>query len=89
MRKWHGELSTWAEDREQVAAGRLGLELAAWLLFAATVVEFFDPAVIATRVAKADGLETLAAARQSLAVSPGMSLAYARRFRDEWKLDAG
>jgi hypothetical protein len=89
MRNWHDELSTWASEHEQVAAGRLGLELAAYLLFAATVIEFFDPAVIATRTGKTERLEMMAAARQSLAVSPGMSLAYTRRFREVWGLDAG
>jgi hypothetical protein len=89
MRKWHDELSTWASEHGQAPAGRLGLELTAYLLFAATVIEFLDPAVIATRTGKTERLEMLAAARQSLAVSPGMSLAYTRRFREVWGLDAG
>ncbi|HEV8561136.1 MAG TPA: hypothetical protein VGR06_32830, partial [Actinophytocola sp.] len=96
MRKWHDELVTWAAGREQMAAGRLGLELAAWLLFAATVVEFFDPAEVATRMGEAEspeagakGLELLATARQSLAVSPGLALAYLKRFREAWGLAGG
>jgi hypothetical protein len=77
------------------AVANLGLELAAFLLFAATVIEFFDPSApddrIRTAEKTADGamcLSTLALARQKLAQSPGISLAYTRRFRAAWELDA-
>jgi hypothetical protein len=90
MRTWHRELS---KEASESPASRLGLELAAYLLYAATVIEFFDPTHIATRVIQAESpgpksLDTLAAARQSLAVSPGMSLAYTQRFRAAWGLAA-
>jgi hypothetical protein len=91
MYRWHEQLSGWADA--QAPAGRLGLELAAYLLLAATVIEFFDPAVIADRMGPAENpdagpkcLTTLAMARQSLALSPGISLAYTLRFRAAWNL---
>lgn len=64
-----------------------------YLLFAATVIEFFEPGKIAERLRRpeasgsgAKSLDTLAAARQCLPMSPGMSLHHIRRFRTGWCL---
>jgi hypothetical protein len=74
-------------------ATRLALELTASLLFAATVLEFFDPAKISERLEDSGtmspgpkSLATLAAARQALAQSPSVSLMLIERFRSAWKL---
>ena len=42
--------------RAMASAARLGLELAAYLLLAATMIEFFDPATIADRMHTAEKL---------------------------------
>jgi hypothetical protein len=72
---------------------RLALEMAAYLLFAATVLDFFVPALISDRLRAAEdaatsprSLATLASARQSLAPNPSNSLACTSRFREEWGL---
>lgn len=82
-----------AYPEEAVTAIRLGLEMAAYLLFAATLLEFFVPEHIGGRLHDAENvnsgpkaLATLAEARQSLALSPSNSVAYTERFRNEWKL---
>jgi hypothetical protein len=76
-------------------AARLALEAAAYLLFAASVLQFFAPELIAVRLSspEADGAESvraalavLASARQFLALSPASSLAATERLREEWKL---
>ncbi|WP_410586293.1 hypothetical protein [Amycolatopsis sp. lyj-23] len=97
--KWHDELSSWAPavaPGEPIpSAARLGSELAAFLLFAATVLEFFDPAEVAERIREAEKpggvakcLSTLATARRSLALSPGISIAHTRLFRTAWTMDS-
>lgn len=97
--KWHDELSSWAPavavGEPIPAAVRLGSELAAFLLFAATVLEFFDPAGVAERIREAEKpggggkcLSTLATARRSLALSPGISMAHTRLFRTAWTMDS-
>jgi hypothetical protein len=75
------------------ASARLALEMASYLLFAATVLDFFMPALIGDRlraaegsVARATALATLAFARQSVALSPSSSLGCTERFRKEWGL---
>jgi hypothetical protein len=67
--------------------------MASYLLFAATVLDFFMPALIGDRlraaegsVARAKALATLAFARQSVALSPSGSLGCTERFRKEWGL---
>jgi hypothetical protein len=94
LRQWHDKLVAWTGECEAVPippAVRLGLEIAAFLLFAATVIEFFDPAAPGERIREAekvDGgagrLSTLAMARRSLALSPRISLEYTRKFRAAW-----
>lgn len=84
--EWHHKLTAWADNQSASPASRLALELAAYLLLAATVVEFFDPATIAARMGEAEnpgakGLATLASARRSLTVNPHISLARTTRFR--------
>ncbi len=76
-----------------VTAIRLGLEMAAYLLVAATLLEVFVPEHIGDRLHDAEtvnsgpkALATLAEARQSPALSPSNSVAYTERFRNEWKL---
>ena len=75
------------------ASYRLALEMAAYLLFAATVLDFFIPTLIGDRlhdaedtVANPKALATLASARQSLSLSPSGSLVSTERFRKEWRL---
>ncbi|GAA2210032.1 hypothetical protein GCM10009850_054910 [Nonomuraea monospora] len=72
---------------------RLTEELSAVMLFAATVLDFFQPDVIVDRLAEikaqpgsARDLETLVMARRLMAGSPAMSLEYTRRFRKAWDL---
>jgi hypothetical protein len=92
--EWHRKLTAWADKQPADApAIRLALELAAYLLLAATVIEFFDPATIAARMGEAEqpgakGLATLASARRSLTVNPHISLARTTRFREAWGLTA-
>jgi hypothetical protein len=97
LRQWHEDLSSWITTMQPAVpiptAARLGLELGAFMLFAATVIEFFDPAATSDRIREAENpdagakcLSTLAMARRSLALSPGISLAYTQRFRTAWGL---
>jgi hypothetical protein len=77
-------------------AARLALETAAYLLFGASVLQFFMPELIADRLtsaaADADAksaraaLAALASSRQSLALNPAGSLALTERVRNEWNL---
>jgi hypothetical protein len=74
-------------------AARLALETAAYLLFAASALQFFVPELIADRLNPADAdakpavaLAALASARQSLALSPASSLATTEQVRNEWDL---
>lgn len=89
--EWHRKLTAWAGIQPAASpASRLALELAAYLLLAATVVEF-DPATIAARMGEAEKpgakcLATLASARRSLTVNPYISLARTTRFREAWGL---
>lgn len=69
-------------------ARRLALETAAYLLFAASVLQFFVPQLIAERLTSIEAdakqsraLAALASARQSLALSPATSLALTEQFR--------
>lgn len=89
--EWHQKLTAWADKQSASPASRLALELAAYLLLAATVIEFFEPATIAARMGEAEqpgakGLATLASARRSLTVNPHISLARTMRFREAWGL---
>ena len=59
LRNWVASLHT-DQPARMLPAARLALELAAYLLFAATVLEFFVPELIAGRLASLD-----AAARQA------------------------
>ncbi|WP_461118734.1 hypothetical protein [Saccharothrix stipae] len=90
----HQELARWVGEQQAEAAGAVCLarELAAVMLFAATVIEFFDPSVIADRLGRAEvppggRLAVPASARQTLAANPRMSLAGLDRFRTAWRLD--
>jgi hypothetical protein len=75
-------------------AARLALETAAYLLFAASVLQFFMPELIVGRLDFANAaaksahtaLATLASSRQSLPLSPASSLAATERVRKEWNL---
>jgi hypothetical protein len=74
-------------------AARLALETAAYLLFAASVLQFFIPELIADRLSSADvgakspwALAALASSRQSLALSPASSLAATEQVRKECDL---
>jgi hypothetical protein len=74
-------------------AVRLALETQAYLLFAASVLQFFMPELIADRLGSADAgakparaLAALASSRQSLALSPASSLATTEKVRQEWDL---
>ena len=75
-------------------AVRLSLETAAYLLFAASVLQFFVPELIADRLSSADAdgrsaraaLAALASSRHSLALSPASSLAATERVRKEWSM---
>jgi len=75
-------------------AARLALETAAYLLFAASVLQFFMPELIADRLGSADAnaksaraaLAALASSRQALALNPAGSLAATERVRKEWNL---
>src|SRR5205807_4252752 len=96
MRQWHDQLSQWANRPPTTPpspASRLALELAALLLFAATVIDFFEPTVIGDRLPEAENPEsgtksfaTLASARRSLTQSPAISLASTQTFRVSWNL---
>jgi hypothetical protein len=98
LRRWHRELVGWTTGTHEPAdpspaPARLGLELAAFLLFAATVIEFFDPSATPDRIREAEKpeagakcLSTLALARRSLASSPGTSAVHTQRFRTAWGL---
>ena len=74
-------------------AVRLALELAAFLLFAASVVQFYTGDAIAGLLAALDAedrparsLAALAGSRQLLAQSPASALAALERFRAGWSL---
>jgi hypothetical protein len=74
-------------------AARLALETAAYLLFAASVLQFFAPELIADRLKPADtgpkpalAMAALASSRQSLALSPASSLAATEQVRGDWDL---
>lgn len=93
FRGWHDDLDAWTSSEPPSAATRLGAELAALVLLAATVLEFFTPDGCGERVRDAEkpyagpkNLATLAVARRTLAQSAGISLAYTRRFRTAWEL---
>ena len=105
----HDDLRAWADVSKAAAltdgdenqtlrqpgrpAVRLALELAAFLLFAVSVVQFYDDDAIADRLAAleaenrpARSLAALAASRQLLAQSPASALAALERFRAGWSL---
>ena len=75
-------------------AARLALETAAYRLFAASMLQFFVPELIADRLSSADAdgrsaraaLAALASSRYSLALSPASSLAATERVRKEWSM---
>jgi hypothetical protein len=75
-------------------AARLALETAAYLLFAASVLQFFMPELIADRLSSTDAdarsaraaLAALASSRHALALNPVGSLAATERVRKEWNL---
>ena len=74
-------------------AARLALETAAYLLFAASVLQFFMPDLITERLSSDDdgaktawALAALASSRQSLATSPASSLAATEQVRKDWDL---
>jgi hypothetical protein len=82
-----------AMTSQAMPAARLALETAAYLLFAASVLQFFVPELIADRLSSADAgakpacaLATLASSRQSLALSPASSLTATEQVRKEWDL---
>lgn len=89
---WQTELRNWAEkviDPDARPVVRLALELSAFMLFVATVLDFFDPVEIAQRLkdtTPARALANLANARQTIAMSPRMSLDALTRFRNAWSL---
>ncbi|MDX8140635.1 hypothetical protein SK854_00815 [Lentzea sp. BCCO 10_0061] len=84
---WQKELREWAEkitDSDAKGVRRLALELAAFMLFVNTVLDYFDPAEIAQRLKDENSpqsLADLANARQTIAMSPRMSLDALTRFR--------
>jgi len=85
LREWAGKIT----DTDARAVVRLALELAAFMLFVATVLWFFHPDSIAHRLKdpiRARSLTNLANARQTIAVSPRMSVDSLSRFRAAWGL---
>ncbi|MFG2533220.1 hypothetical protein [Streptomyces sp. NPDC048516] len=102
FRQWHDELRSWIVQRgrttpdpggssQLLPAARLGCELAAFMLFAATVIEFFGEDLDATQLREAETLAAghkslgkLADARQALSLSPWTSVGCIESFRKAW-----
>lgn len=95
LRSHHNRLVQWAKDTTDEGgrpAARLAYELGAFMLFASTVLEFFNPCGVAQRLEEAEkepakSLARLAQARQMMAMSPEMALDDLGAFRSAWKLD--
>lgn len=95
MLRWHHDLLSWdtAQTPRATPAARLALETAAYLLLAATVLQFFVPELIADRLSSSDtraksaqALAAFASSRQSLALNPASALAATEHVRAEWGL---
>ncbi|MEU7011402.1 hypothetical protein [Streptomyces sp. NPDC046332] len=102
FREWYKELAEWClrqfaglrnpDGSSMPAATRMGCELAAFMLFAATVMDFFGSTLTSDRLqqaAKSTGgqsLAKLADARHALALSPWTSVGCLTTFRDAWGL---
>ncbi|MFF4450132.1 P-loop NTPase fold protein [Streptomyces sp. NPDC001502] len=99
---WYEELRSWCavQFADTLRTGgstglplalRLGCELAAFMLFAATVIEFFGDTLNSTRLKDAEqpdagnkSLTRLADARHALALSPWTSVSCLVSFRKAW-----
>ncbi|MFJ5549376.1 hypothetical protein [Streptomyces sp. NPDC093225] len=104
FREWYEELGAWCLRQYTVlrptdgspqmpAATRLGCELAAYMLFAATVMQFFGAHLTSERLkqatapgAGAASLTKLADARHALSLSPWTAVGCLISFRDAWGL---
>jgi hypothetical protein len=78
-------------NRRAPTAARLGLETAAYLLFAASVLQFFVPELITDRLSPDNAksvraLAALASSRHCLAVNPASALALTEQVRGGWDL---
>ncbi|MEU9300819.1 hypothetical protein [Streptomyces sp. NPDC048269] len=100
--QWYEELCSWCLRQftglarpggspQLSAATRLGCELAAYMLFTATVIEFFGSTLNATRLKQAEeinagngSLAKLADARHALSLSPWTSVSCLVSFRKAW-----
>ncbi len=103
FREWYKELAEWClrqfagrpdpDGSSMPATTRMGCELAAFMLFAATVMEFFGSTLTADRLQQAakpeaggKSLAKLADARHALSLSPWSSVGCLTSFRDAWGL---
>jgi hypothetical protein len=102
FRQWYEEFRSWATREGSISlqpggsarlctAARLGCELASFMLFAATMIEFFGDTLDATRLKQAEtpttgdkSLTHLAEARHTLSINPWSSAASVARFRKAW-----
>ncbi|MFI8392916.1 hypothetical protein [Streptomyces sp. NPDC085540] len=103
FREWYKELAEWclqqfaglrnSDGSSMPATTRMGCELAAFMLFAATVMDFFGSTLTADRLQQAakpeaggKSLAKLADARHALSLSPWTSVGCLTSFRDAWGL---
>ncbi|MGW1783446.1 hypothetical protein ACWCQQ_30565 [Streptomyces sp. NPDC002143] len=104
FRKWYEELRSWATREGSLtphsggpshicATARLGCELASSMLFAETVIEFFNGTLDAGRLRQAEmqaagdrSITHLAEARHTLSLNPWSAAASIARFRKAWEM---
>ncbi|MBT2468198.1 hypothetical protein J7E97_09995 [Streptomyces sp. ISL-66] len=104
FREWYEELASWClrqfagvrtpdGSSPMPTATRMGCELAAFMLFAATVMEFFGSTLDANRLQQAErpdaggrSLTKLVDARHALSLSPWTSVGCLTTFRRAWSL---
>ncbi|WP_125526230.1 hypothetical protein [Streptomyces sp. WAC 05379] len=104
FREWYKEMAAWCRRQfaglrtpnglsPMPAATRMGCELAAFMLFAATVIDFFGQTLTSDRLQQAQkpgaggkSLAKLADARHALSLSPWTSVGCVTAFRDAWDL---
>ncbi len=104
FREWYKELAEWClrqfaglgkpdGSSPMPAVTRMGCELAAFMLFAATVTDFFGSTLTSDRLQQAakpeaggKSLTKLADARHALSLSPWTSVGCLTAFRDAWGL---
>ncbi|WP_055616028.1 hypothetical protein [Streptomyces phaeochromogenes] len=89
----HGQPETTSERLPR--AVRLGQELEAFMYFAMTVFEFFEPDRIASRMkdakqsaSGAKSLSMLAYARHTISLDPGASMFCTKAFREAWGFES-